>query len=491
MSLSVSSTAAMRFGYGLRPSEAGIAGPDELLAQVERGAAETPLFPPGGVGARRELIARHRANAQELAARKKRGEATDEQIQAQNRAQNKVSAVLFRGDSEARIAQAVLSPNGFHERLSSFWINHFAISAAKNQLVRLAVPMFEAEVIRPLLSGRFPDLLRTVSLNPAMLVYLDQTQSTGPNSVIGLERGKGINENFARELIELHTLGVGGGYTQDDVRQAAYVLSGLAVNLESLEVRFRPRWAEPGSFKVLGKTYGGEKRAMEDCLDLIDDLSSHPSTAVHICRKLAVHFISDEPPQALVDAMVAAWTRSDGNLMQVYRALLEHPAAWENPAAKIKLPFDYVVSSLRAFDVQEEMLLSAVNGADMPASDGMMMDSEPKTMQADRPQPGPAVTVRAGLNVLRRMGQQVWMPPSPAGFEDDSASWMNANQLTERIGWARRLASNLGKDRDPREFAKVVLSDAARDETIKIVGQAPSKAVGITLVLASPEFNRR
>lgn len=482
MSLSASSTAAMRFGYGLRPSEVGTAGPDELLAQIERGVAETPLFPPGGVAGRRELIARYRANTQELAARKKRGEATEEQT----RAQNKEAATHFRGDCEARIAQAVLSPNGFHERLSSFWINHFAISAAKNQMVRLAVPMFEAEVIRPLLSGRFADLLRTVSLHPAMLVYLDQTQSTGPNSAIGLERGKGINENFARELIELHTLGVGGGYDQDDVRQAAYVLSGLAVNLESLEVRFRPRWAEPGRFTVLGKTYGGEKRVMEDCLDLIDDLASHPSTPKHICRKLAVHFISDEPPQALVDAMVKAWTDSDGDLMQVYKALLDHPAAWENPAAKIKLPFDYVISSLRAFDVDEATLLGAANAADSAASDGMMMDAAPKPMQA-----GSAVPARIGVNVLRRMGQQIWTPPSPAGFEDDSASWMNANQLTERIGWARRLASNLGKDRDPREFAKAILSDAARDETIKIVGQAPSKAVGITLVLASPEFNRR
>ncbi|MBC7313370.1 MAG: DUF1800 domain-containing protein [Rhizobium sp.] len=482
MSLSVSSTAAMRFGYGLRQSEASIAGPDELLAQVERGAAEAPLFPQEGIAGRREQVVRYRANTQELAARKKRGEPTEEQ----SRSLNKEAAAHFRRDAEARISQAVLSHNGFHERLSSFWTNHFAIDASKSQMMRLAVPMFEAEVIRPLLSGRFSDLVRTVSLHPAMLLYLDQFQSIGPNSVMGLQRGKGINENFARELIELHTLGVAGGYSQDDVRQAAYVLSGLTLDLESMEVGFRPRRAEPGIFSVLGNTYGGEKRLIEDCLDLIDDLSVHPSTAKHVCRKLAKHFVSDEPPQALVDAMVAAWIGSDGYLMQVYKALLDHPAAWEKPSAKIKLPFDYVVSSLRAFDVDEAIMLSAATRTDASAFDRMMMDTEPKPMQA-----GSAVTVRTGPNVLRRMGQQIWMPPSPAGFEDDSVSWMNANQLTERISWARRLASNLGKDRDPREFAKAVLADAARDETMKIVGQAPSKAVGVTLVLASPEFNRR
>lgn len=479
---SVPSTAAMRFGYGLRPSEANIAGPDELLAQVERGAAEAPLFPREGIAGRRERIVRYRANIQELAMRKKRGEPTDEE----SRLLNKEEAARFKLDSEARIAQAVLSPNGFYERLSSFWVNHFAIGASKSQVVRLAVPMFEAEVIRPMLSGRFSDLVRTVSLHPAMLIYLDQTESIGPNSVMGLEKGKGINENFARELIELHTLGIAGGYSQNDVRQAAYVLSGLAVDLESLEVQFRPRRAEPGRFSVLGNGYGGEKRLIEDCLGLIDDLSVHASTARHICRKLAKHFVSDEPPQALVDAMVAAWTRSDGYLMHVYMALLDHPEAWKNPSAKIKLPFDYIVSSLRAFGVDEAILFSAAIGTEASAPEGMTMDTEPKPMQS-----GAVVPVRTGLNVLRRLGHEVWMPPSPAGFEDDSASWMNANQLTERIAWAGRLASSLGKDLDPREFAKAALADAAREETIKIVGQAPSKAVGITLVLASPEFNRR
>ncbi|NKN37621.1 DUF1800 domain-containing protein [Agrobacterium sp. a22-2] len=487
MSLSVSSTAAMRFGYGLRPSEPGISGPDELLAQVERGAAAAPLFPREGLAGRREQIVRYASEFKELRLQKRRGEATEEQ----SRAINKELAALFRADSEARIAQAVLSPNGFHERLASFWTNHFAIGSGKNPMMRIMVPAFEAEVVRPLLAGRFSTLVQTVSLHPAMMIYLDQTQSTGPNSVVGMEKGKGINENFARELIELHTLGVGGGYTQNDVRQAAYVLSGLAADLETMEVRFQPRRAEPGRFTVLGKTYGGEKRAMDDCLDLIDDLSAHPSTAVHICRKLAVHFVSDEAPQALIDAMMAAWSRSDGDLFQVYRALVQHPSAWENPGGKIKLPFDYVVSSLRAFDADEVALSGAGTVGPVTETDGMMGGMAPAPMQDDQPSAVPVAKSLNSLNVLRRMGQQLWAPPSPAGFEDDSESWMNANQLTERIGWARRLSASLGKDRDPREFATIALADAARDETIRIIGQAPSKAIGITLVLASPEFNRR
>ncbi|MCM2474675.1 DUF1800 domain-containing protein [Rhizobium sp. CG5] len=487
MSLSVSSTAAMRFGYGLRPSQPGISGPDDLLTQVERGAATAPMFPHEGIAGRRERINLYRATSKDITARQKLGEPVEELTRARNK---EVSAGL-RADCEARIAQAVLSPNGFHERLASFWTNHFAISTFKSPLMRIMVPGFEAEVIRPLLKGRFAELVRAVSLHPAMLIYLDQPQSTGPNSAIGLEKGKGINENFARELIELHTLGVQGGYHQTDVRQAAFVLSGLAINLETMQVRFRDRWAEPGTFTVLGQTYGGEMRGMDDCLDLFDDLCSHPSTAKHICRKLAVHFVSDEPPQALVDEMVAAWTRSDGDLTRVYQAMVHHPAAWENPGAKIKLPFDYIVSSLRAFDADEAMLFGSATEVTVAEPQGMAMAIAPNGMQPAPPPAAPATKLQVGVNLLRRMGQQIWAPPSPAGFEDDSASWMNANQLTERIGWARRLASSLGKDRDPRAFAKMALADAARDETIHIVGQAPSKEIGIALVLASPEFNRR
>lgn len=241
--------------------------------------------------------------------------------------------------------QAVLSPNGFYERLATFWTNHFSTRANKSLPMRMIVPLYEAEAIRPNIGGSFRDLPRVATEHPAMLIYLDQAQSQGPESARGMKQKKGLNENLGRELLELHTLGAGSGYTQADVRAAAMVLTGLTIDREEMDVAFRPGISEPGRHTVLGVSYGGAKRSRKDYLALLDDLAVHPKTAQHISRKLAAHFVSDQPPQEMVTAI-----RMDGDLTAVYGAMLDHPAARRDEGAKARQPFDYVVTGLRALN---------------------------------------------------------------------------------------------------------------------------------------------
>ncbi|WP_311789274.1 DUF1800 domain-containing protein [Ferirhizobium litorale] len=518
MSLSVPTMAAIRYGYGIRPGEPPARGADDLLAQVQAGRTAAPLFPPEGIESRRKRIAEQRAWLD--AYRKAVQNGTADRERRKRFQQDRLKT--FQTDAVARIVGATMSPLGFNERLAGFWTNHFSVNAAKGLALWLMASLMEAEAIRPNMSGRFADLLQAVTLHPAMLIYLDQIRSVGPNSRAGKRNDRGLNENLARELMELHTLGVDGGYTQDDVRSAALLLTGLGIKVPEQTTQFRPRRAEPGPFEILGKSYGKRRRSMADCEALLDDLAANPHTARHISRKLATHFIDDAPPDDMVDAMVAAWQASDGTLIEVYRAMLEHPRAWTEEGRKIKTPFEFIVSGLRALDVDDETLTAmiAVRGVDeapsgpaSPAGDEMAgVDEDKATGEAaavaGAPASGtgvmakdnPAGTAaekpdrqarRLTAQALAQMGQAAWRPPSPKGFADDAAAWLTASQLTARIEWARKAVTVFGKDDDPREFLRKVLADAARDDTIQVVSQAPSKAYGMTLVLASPEFNRR
>jgi uncharacterized protein (DUF1800 family) len=390
-----------------------------------------------------------------------------------------------------KVRQAVFSQNGFFERLAAFWTGHFTVDVRKGAAIRALVAPHEAEALRPNIAGRFVDLLKAAILHPAMLLYLDQIRSIGPGSPTGLAKGRGLNENLARELIELHTMGAGSGYGQDDVRAAACVLSGLFAKAPAFEVTFRPNHAEPGVHRVLGHTYGGAKRRMEDVHALLDDLAAREETRRHICGKLVIHFIADDPPQDVVDAMIDAWSASDGHLIEVYRAMLEHPRSFEQEGQKARQPFDFVVAGLRAFDVPEEALdpvdarerigamemagTGSMEGGAMLASDGRI---------ALRANP-----LSAGG--LERLGQPLWSAPSPAGWDESLSAWITASQVTERIAWARRLVARFGGDLDPRDLLQTIMADAARADTIEVVSRAPSRAVGLALVLASPEFNRR
>lgn len=521
MSLSFPTMAAIRFGYGFRPGEAPPRNKDDLLRQLSGGQAtadaRAPVaFPVGGIEQRHQVIAELQSNLRDLG---QSGD-DDQTRRARRKVLQKQAQRSFQLDANARLLQAVMSPNGFEERLSTFWTNHFSTSANKSLPMRLLVPLYEAEAIRPRIGGRFADLLRGATEHPAMLIYLDQAQSLGPDSKGGMRQKKGLNENLGRELLELHTLGAGSGYTQADVRAAAMVLTGLTVDRQEMDMAFRPNIAEPGRHEVLGVSYGGDKRRAGDYLAMLDDLAANPKTAAHICRKLAVHFIADQPDQGLLAEMAGAWKKTDGDLRAVYGAMLDHPAAWANDGAKARQPFDFVVAGLRALnagvgdgtvaaffrDNQQDDAVApgaADMGGDMSGgSKGAMKDGEtvvgggPPTTDPgddDRGKRRKAIrTARAlGQGALRRMGQPIWLPPSPAGFEESFSAWITASQLAERLGWARRATAQFGQGLDPREFLKATLGDAARDDTIRVVSQAPNKATGLMLALASPEFNRR
>jgi uncharacterized protein (DUF1800 family) len=528
MSLSFPTMAAIRFGYGFRPGEAVAQTKADLLAQVKTGAQASATFPVGGIQQRHAQIADLQAGLRDM-----RQSGDDDQARRERRkVLQKQAQRTFQLDANARLMQAVVSPNGFYERLSTFWTNHFSTSANKSLPMRLLVPLYEAEAIRPHLGGRFADLLRSATEHPAMLIYLDQAESLGPESKGGIRQKKGLNENLGRELLELHTLGAGSGYTQADVRAAAMVLTGLTIDRQEMDMMFRPNIAEPGSHEVMGISYGGAKRRPGDYLSMLDDLAANPKTAQHICRKLVVHFIADQPDEALVAAMAASWKTSDGDLSAVYRTMLDHPAAWDNEGAKARQPFDFVVTGLRALNAgagngnvasflqanQEDDDADAMVGqadaagsAKVAAPDNAMGGNamSGNSMGGDANGAGdPAMTTadnaakvkrrkamqtaRAlGQGALRRMGQPTWLPPSPAGFEESFSAWITASQLAERLGWARRATAQFGQGLDPREFLKATLGDAARDDTIRIVSQAPNKTTGLMLALASPEFNRR
>ncbi|MBB5574315.1 MULTISPECIES: DUF1800 domain-containing protein [Rhizobium] len=509
MSLSFQTMAALRFGYGFRPGETPPANKDALLDPMRIGDGNC-LFPVGGIEARRQAIRNVADRLRDI----RSSDIDDDAKRDEQKAIFKELQQSYQRDADARIAQAVFSPNGFYERLAVFWTNHFSVSVDKAQPMKLIVPLFEAEAIRPRIGGTFPDLLRSATQHPAMLIYLDQTQSLGPNSPAGIKRGKGLNENLARELLELHTLGAGSGYTQDDVRSAAMVLTGITVDRQSVEVDFRKAVAEPGSHQVLGVNYGRTQRSERDCLQMLDDLALNPKTAAHISRKLALHFISDTPPQAMIDAMTQAWRKTDGDLMAVYGAMLDHPTAWTNEGSKARQPFDFVVAGLRALDLPRNAAAGAVvdpladdeGAGQATADDNPPMPSNssaipgkttdpPDPQEAKRRQAAIDATFYAprglGVYALQRMGQPVWRPPSPAGFPEGFDAWINAGELSERISWARRAIGRYGKQYDPRQFLKETLADAARDDTIRVVSQAPNKMTGLTLAFASPEFNRR
>ncbi|MBY5560150.1 DUF1800 family protein [Rhizobium leguminosarum] len=503
MSLSFPTMAAIRFGYGFRPGEAPPSSKDDLIGQLRKGVAATPDFPLGGPDMRRQAILSLQAQLKQI--RQDAKTVTDDTTQREMRkgVQRQVQQ-QFQHDANLRLMQAVLSPYGFYERLSTFWTDHFSTSANKSLPMRLIVPLYEAEAIRPFISGRFGDLLRNATAHPAMLIYLDQADSLGPDSAGGMKRNKGLNENLGRELLELHTLGAGSGYSQADVTAAAMVLTGLTIDRKEMDIAFRPNISEPGAHEVLGVSYGGRRRSRDDYLDMLDDLALHPKTAAHISRKLAVHFIADQPDEGMVSDMAEAWKKTDGDLTAVYTAMLDHPAAWRDEGAKARQPFDYIVTGLRALNagpvngVVGSFLAANQQGTDegdmaanTPGMAGSPVPTDPageareKRLKAFR-------TARAlGQGALRRMGQPTWLPPSPAGFEEGFSAWITGSQLAERLAWARRAAAQFGRDEDPREFLKSTLADAARDETIRVVSQAPNKISGLTLVLASPEFNRR
>lgn len=359
------------------------------------------------------------------------------------------------------LARALDSDTPYRERLVRFWANHFSVTPKLRILIPEWAQMIDT-AIRPQVTGRFADLLRAAVLHPAMLRYLDQDSSIGPTSRMGRNRGLGLNENLGREVLELHTLGVGGPYTQDDVRATALLLTGHTVD-RGLAV-FDARRAEPGMRTILGQRYGSLIRTDADLPALLDDLAARSETAQHLAGKLAAHFVADTPPPTLVDDLAAVWRDTGGDLGRVAAALADHPLALAAPPAKIRPPFDYLVAALRAL---------GVTGAEVTGW-------PPDTLR------------RLALTPMTTMGQNWMGAPSPAGWPDGVRDWLTAPALAARIDWAMdaplRLRPVLP---DPRAFLDVALAGGADDRLRFLVGGAETQAEGIGLALAAPAFQRR
>jgi len=361
---------------------------------------------------------------------------------------------LFQDEAKARFDAALVADIGFVERLVWFWSNHFCISADK--IVEMAGP-FEREAVRPHVLGRFADLLLAVESHPGMLFYLDNVQSMGANSTAGINRDKGLNENLAREILELHTLGVRSGYTQTDVTSFANVITGWTwippeQPIHGGEFAFVQRLHEPGAKTVLGKVYPDTGVAQGRAV--LADLARHPATAQHIAQKLARHFVADEPPPSLVAKLARTFGDTDGNLKEVAKTLVTADESWTPQRAKLKSPAEWTIGMLR--------LMAA-----------------PQTIPVGRI-----------LGTQATLGEALWRPLSPNGYPDVEAAWIDGvpHRLDIATGIAGQLAAN---NADPRAVLDSALGPLASAETRDIIARAESRPQALALLVMAPEFLRR
>ena len=364
----------------------------------------------------------------------------------------------FRAEALARLQRGIIAGCGFTERLVAFWSNHFCISANKGGLARMWAGSFEREAIRPHVLGRFGDMLKAVEQHPAMLFFLDNQQSLGPESRAGQNRNRGLNENLAREIMELHTLGVGGGYSQDDVTSLARIITGwtYAGRLGQLgnpgTFVFNANAHQPGVQRVMGKLY--EANGVTQGEAVLADIARHPSTAKFIATKFARHFVADDPPPALVARLVDVFGRTDGDLKALATTLANSDEAWNAPLTKVRNPYEFLVATGRLL-------------AQIPSDPGRYLN---------------------GLNVL---GQPLWAPAGPNGFPDSNAVWAAPEGMKLRLDISAQIASRLADGIDPLDLLELVVADAASPDTRRTIERAESRQQALTLLLMSPEFQRR
>jgi len=362
---------------------------------------------------------------------------------------------IYLSEAKARINAALDAEIGFVERLVWFWSNHFCVSADKGN-VRPICGAYEREVIRANVLGRFSDMLLAVESHPAMLIYLDNARSIGPDSIAGLRQKRGLNENLAREILELHTLGVRTVYTQEDVTRLAHVITGWTFvpfrqdPVRGGEFEFNPRMHQPGAQTVIGSSY--PDAGLQQGRAVLAALARHPATASHVAAKLARHFVADEPPPALVERLAKRFLATQGDLKEVAKAMVAAPEAWEAPRARLKRPGEWVVGMLRAVGVT-------------PPDIGPVMQAH---------------------NLL---GEPLWRPPAPNGFADESAPWLDG--LTQRLDIANQFARRLGAEADPRDVFEQALAPLASTETRQAILRAESRPQALALLFMAPEFQRR
>ena len=356
---------------------------------------------------------------------------------------------LFKAQATAQLANAVTTPAPFRERLVWFWTNHFVISRRQGQCAAVASAFVE-EAIRPHVTGRFADMVLAVMRHPAMLLYLDNAGSFGPDSPIGQRTHRGLNENLARECMELHTVSPLAGYSQADVTSFAKILTGWSVDLKADPPGFvyRPLAHEPGVQTVLQEPFPADEAGGVAALHF---LANHPATHRFLATKLVRHFVADDPPPDAVRTIEAVLRDTKGNLGAASVALVKLDAAWV-PSTKLRTPMDFVIASVRSLDMPPEQIPM--------------------------------------LGILGGLGQPLWTAPAPNGWPDRAADWAAPEAMLRRIDWASGFAGRVG-DRDVVEVADNTLGPLLRPETREAIRRAGSRRDAMTLLLTSPEFQRR
>lgn len=459
-----------RFGMGPRPGDIDKIANDPrgaLLAELRAGVKPLtdPALVDSGRAARDAFAFQLQQKAEREAAQRMQAEASANNMAGDNNAmpmqqQPKpgpgLPQELYLTEAQARYQAALDADIGLTERLVWFWSNHFCISADKGP-TRPICGAYEREAIRPHVVGKFSDMLVAVETHPAMLYFLDNVRSIGPNSFAGLRQRKGLNENLAREIMELHTLGVRSGYTQTDVTNFAKVITGWTVRPlkrdeeHGGEFWFNERMHEPGPQTILGKTYPEDGDAQGR--DVLLDLARHPATATHVATKLVKHFVADAPPKPLVDRLAKRFRDTQGDLMELTKTLVMSPEAWSAPRTKLKKPGEWTIAAMRA--------------SGLPIKD-----------------------VRRIVNTQNLLGEPLWRPPAPKGFSDDSAAWMDG--IAQRLDIANQVARMVGNSgAEPDAMVDAALGPLASDDTRQTIKRAESRPQAFALLLMTPEFQRR
>jgi len=471
-------SAVNRFGLGARPGERVPGDPVDWLASQLRSG------PDGGaafLGLSSSIDYMKREGEIARLARRRRGRSSSDNTDA-GAASSGNPADLYRRSFGADLQREYLarwtvaanSATPFAERLVRFWSNHFSVSTDKFSARVYALPM-EREAIRPHINGRYVDLLLAVEMHPAMLRYLDQVQSIGPNSRMAQRmpvraegaaaRTRGLNENLAREILELHTLGADAGYSQNDVTELARALTGWSMprlvadaldggDVPARTFLYREAAHEPGARKILGRRYADDGQAQAEAI--LRDLAMHPATARHLATRMARHFVADTPPPALVQRIARAYLDSDGNLAPMYRTLIQAPQAWEPQARKFRTPQDFVIAAIR--------------GASVAIGE----------------------TPRPWEGALMRLGQPSLQPRSPAGFSDLADEWITPDAIYKRMQIAQALGERSprqGPDAMARAYA--VLGPRLDAQTRQALARAESQGQAIAILIASPAFQWR
>jgi uncharacterized protein (DUF1800 family) len=430
--MSAAHLALIRFGFGPKPGEPLPADPARwLAAQLQ----EDPRPPPGGA----PLAALSDAFRMVEARRTMPGAETQRAV-----------ANLTNSEAEAWASGCLATRTPLIERLVAFWSNHLAVSRRAGAVTAVAAGHYVREAIRPHVLGRFEDMLLAAVRHPAMLHFLTNAESIGPNSPAGRRRNRGLNENLAREILELHTVTPAAGYSQSDVTEFAKVLTGWSIAGGWAGFEFRAAAHEPGDKTVMGQRV---PEGLEGGAAFLAWLARHPATHRNLAAKLVAHFYADRPDPAMVRQVEAALRDTGGSLGAAARVLVSLPQALSAPPAKMRPPHDLALAALRAVGAPPE---------------------------------------RAGLAIqaMNRLAQPLWSPPSPKGWPDTAADWTGPEALLARVDWTYALAGRFSRT-DAQAAAEAVLGRLGRDALRREIGRAGSTRDALTILLASPEFQRR